>query len=61
VEEKPIKINTRNNIYEKMYREAKEKAKMAKKMALLAYLEAKRIKNEYMIDDINDSENDNEY
>jgi hypothetical protein len=60
VEEKPIKINKRNDIYEKMYKEAKEKAKIAKKMALLAYLEAKRIKNEYMIDDINDSENEDD-
>ena len=60
VDEKPIKLKKRNDIYQKMYKEAKDKAKMAKKLALMAYLEAKRIKNEYMIDDINDSENDEE-
>jgi|688.fasta_scaffold07046_4 hypothetical protein len=60
VDEEPIKLKKRNDIYQKMYKEAKDKAKMAKKLALMAYLEAKRIKNEYMIDDINDSENDEE-
>jgi hypothetical protein len=61
VEDHPIKIKTRNDIYEKMYKDAKEKAKVAKKTALIAYLEAKRIKNEYMIDDMNDSENEENF
>ena len=60
-DEKPIKLKPRNDIYQKMYKEAKEKAKIAKRMALMAYLEAKRIKNEYMIDDINDSENEQDF
>jgi hypothetical protein len=58
--DEPVKIKTRDDIYQKMYLDAKNKAKIVKKMALLAYLEAKRIKNEYMIDDIMDSENDEE-
>ena len=34
-----------------MYREAKRKAKEAKDLALSAYLEAKRIKTTYMLED----------
>lgn len=61
VDEQPFQLKKRDDIYHKMYKEAKEKAKNAKRVALMAYLEAKRIKNEYMIDDIqNDSESDNE-
>ena len=41
-----------------MYREAKKKAKMAKDLALSSYLEAKRIKNTYMLEDISDSDSD---
>jgi len=52
-------IKPRNDIYQKIYKEAKEKARVAKKLALVAYLEAKRIKNEYMIDDMDDN-SDNE-
>jgi hypothetical protein len=65
-EERPVKERpihpapTATKVVYSMYKEAKDKAKMAKKLALMAYLEAKRIKNEYMIDDINDSENDEE-
>ena len=39
-----------------MYKEARRKAKMARDLALSSYLEAKRIKNTYMLDDIEDSE-----
>jgi hypothetical protein len=39
-----------------MYREARKKAKVAKDLALSAYLEAKRIKNAYMLNDIEDSD-----
>ena len=37
-----------------MYREALQKAKMAKSLALTNYLEAKRIKNTYMLTDLSD-------
>jgi hypothetical protein len=39
-----------------MYREARRKAKVAKDLALSAYLEAKEIKNKYMLDDLSDSD-----
>jgi hypothetical protein len=39
-----------------MYREARRKAKVARDLALSSYLEAKRIKNTYMLDDIEDSD-----
>jgi len=64
-----IQIKKRNDIYYEMYREARQKAKVARDLALSAYLEVKRIKNTYMLDDIADSdesdleldeENDNE-
>jgi len=56
---KPIIIKERNNVYYEMYKEAKNKAKIARDLALTAYLEAKRIKNTYMLKDIDDE--DNEY
>jgi hypothetical protein len=53
-----IQLKNRNDVYYKMYREAKKKAKMAKDLALSSYLEAKRIKNTYMLEDISDSDSD---
>jgi len=55
-----ISIKQRNDVYYKMYREAREKAKIARDLALSAYLEAKRIKNTYMLDDIIDSSDSEE-
>jgi len=51
-----IQIKTRNDVYYEMYREARRKAKKARDLALSAYLEAKRIKNTYMLNDIEDSD-----
>jgi hypothetical protein len=51
-----IQLKNRNDVYYKMYREAKKKAKIAKDLALSSYLEAKRIKNTYMLEDISDSD-----
>jgi hypothetical protein len=55
-ESEPIQIKKRNDVYYEMYREARKKAKVAKDLALSAYLEAKRIKNAYMLNDIEDSD-----
>ena len=44
-----------NEVYYEIYREARRKAKVAKKAAVIAYLEAKNIKNTYMLEDIDDS------
>jgi hypothetical protein len=51
-----VKIKQRDDVYYEMYREARRKAKLAKDLALSAYLEAKQIKNKYMLDDISDSD-----
>lgn len=47
-----------NQVYFELYKEARNKAKEAKKKAILAYLEAKNIKKTYMIENINDSDSD---
>jgi len=56
-----IQLKNRNDVYYKMYREAKKKAKIAKDLALSSYLEAKRIKNTYMLEDISDSDLDSDF
>ncbi len=47
-----------NQVYFELYKEAREKAKIAKKAAIIAYLEAKNIKKTYMINNINDSDSE---
>jgi hypothetical protein len=47
-----------NQVYFELYKEARNKAKHAKKNAILAYLEAKNIKKTYMLENINDSDSD---
>jgi hypothetical protein len=51
-----VTIKQRDDVYYEMYREARIKAKLAKDLALSSYLEARRIKNKYMLDDISDSD-----
>jgi len=51
-----VQIKERTDIYYKMYADAKSKAKLAKEIALSAYLEAKRIKNTYLLDLDSDDE-----
>jgi hypothetical protein len=54
-----VQIKQRNEVYYEMYREARKKAKIARDLALAAYLEAKEIKNTYMLTDVNsDSDSD---
>jgi len=47
--ENPMKLKTRTEVYKKMYEDAVLKATNAKRVALLAYLEAKKIKKTYML------------
>jgi hypothetical protein len=47
-----------NEVYYELYREARDKAKLAKKNAIIAYLEAKNIKKTYMIESLDESESD---
>jgi len=54
----PINIKERKEMYYQMYQEARQKAKVARDLALSAYLEAKQIKNKYMLDDVIDSSSD---
>ena len=51
-----FKLRERDDVYYEMYKEARRKAKVAKDLALSAYLEAKDIKNKYMLDDVSDSD-----
>jgi hypothetical protein len=47
-----------NQVYFELYKEARKKAKEAKRSAILAYLEAKNIKKTYMLDNLNDSDSE---
>jgi hypothetical protein len=53
-----IKLQNANDVYYRMYKEAKEKAKSAKKTAVEAYLAAEEIKFTYNLVD-NESDSDN--
>jgi len=53
-----MKLKKPNEIYYEIYREARKKAKEAKKSAIIAYLEAKNIKKTYMLESMNDSDSD---
>jgi hypothetical protein len=56
--EESITLKKPNQVYFELYKEARTKAKQAKKNAILAYLEAKNIKKTYLIENINDSDSD---
>jgi hypothetical protein len=51
-----ITLKKPNQVYYELYKDAREKAKRAKKEAVLAYLEAKNIKKAYMLEDIDSSD-----
>ena len=56
-----ITLKKPNQVYYEIYQKAREKAKDAKKKAVLAFLEMKNIKKTYMLDDIDESdESDND-
>lgn len=55
-----IQLKSKNDIYYKMYKEARAVAKEAKMIALTNYLEAKRIKNLYLLEDMSESEDDDD-
>ena len=57
-ETEKYQIKTRNDVYYKLYQDAKRKAKLARDLALSSYLEAKQIKNMYMLNDLDDSDSD---
>jgi hypothetical protein len=53
-----ITLKKPNEVYYELYKEAREKAKLAKKSAIIAYLEAKNIRKTYMLDNLDESESD---
>ena len=59
--EPPLRLKSRNDVYYKLYKEMRQRAKEAKREALASYLEAKRIKSTYLLEDLSESESDNDY
>lgn len=55
-EQNSISIKNKDNVYYQMYKEAKTKAKVARDLAISSYLESKRIKNLYMLDNTSDTD-----
>ena len=58
IDEEVLQLKNRNEVYFEMYREAKKKARLARDFALSAYLEIKRIKNTYLLDEAFDSDDE---
>ena len=57
-----ISLKNPNEVYIEIYKEAKKRARQAKKLAIEAYLEAKRIKSVYLLDEFDsDSDSDSQY
>ena len=53
-----MQLKKPNQVYFELYKEARNKAKLAKRNAIIAYLEAKNIKKTYMIENLVDSDSD---
>jgi hypothetical protein len=53
-----ITLKKPNQVYYEIYKKARDKAKEAKKNALVAFLEMKNIKKTYMLDDIDESDSE---
>ena len=58
-EEDAVLLKKPDTVYLDIYNKAVEKAKEARLKAIQAYLELKEIKNKYMIEEINDDEDEN--
>ena len=56
IADESIKIKERKEVYYELYKQAKKKAIEAKQNALQSFLELKRIKNTYLITEIDESE-----
>ena len=55
-----FKIKTRDAIYLEIYKKARKKAKEIRNNAIAAFLEAKKIKIKYNLEDISDSDESDE-
>lgn len=60
-ESETIKLRKPSEVYMDIWREARKKAKQARKSAIDAYLEAKQIKTTYMINEIDNSDSEDEF
>lgn len=57
-EENELQLKKPNEVYLSMWREAREKAKQAKNDAIKAYLEAKNIKSTWLLDEVDEQDDD---
>jgi hypothetical protein len=55
-----ISLKERKEVYYEMYAEARKKARVAKDIAIAAIMDAKRIKNTYMLEDDDDDDDDDD-
>ena len=55
-----IEIKKRNDVYFSMYKDAKRKAKIARDLAISSFLEAKKIRNTYLVDEVLSESSDDE-
>jgi hypothetical protein len=53
-----VQLKNSKEIYYKMYRQARQKAKLARDLAISSYLESKHIKNIYVLEDLSDDEDE---
>jgi len=56
--EKTMSLKKPKDVYYKMWKDARKRAKEAKQLAIQAYLEAKKIKNTYLLDEMIESDDD---
>ena len=57
-QQEPMSLKRPNEVYYEIYKAAREKAKEMKKAAMAAFLEAQQIKTKYMLDEIEDSDDE---
>ena len=57
----PMQLKNSKEIYYKMYRQARQKAKLARDLAISSYLESKHIKNIYVLEDLSDEEDESNF
>jgi hypothetical protein len=53
-----LQLKNSKEIYYKMFRQARQKAKLARDLAISSYLESKHIKNIYVLEDLSDDEDE---
>lgn len=57
-----VEIKKRNDVYFTMYKDAKRKAKIARDLAISSFLEAKKIRNTYLVnEDLSESSDDEDH